>query len=432
MTGRIRRIGAWIAHSTETLLSAKTRKTVARSIGGVGLFPAIITALGLGVVLAVAAQWILRRFIATSAAVAAPIDVTKLSLTVVAGVGGTVALVVAYRRQRDLEQGRFVERFGAAAAQLGATDVAVRIAGVYAMAGVADESTGRRRQQCIDVLCGYLRLPYDADHGASGRAKFVVKAPRVDHGRVRGETEEHIEYRQNDREVRQTIVRVIADHLRPTAEYSWSKNDFDFRTAYLEDADFSHATFAGPARFGNARFSGVASFDDTTFSHIASFERATFCDIAWFERAIFSDFAWFEDVMFCGLAQFGSVTFTIYTWFEGATFGSNAWFERATFSSNTTFERATFSGSARFGDVTFSGPTRFKDAKFSDTATFGGATFTGEATFEMADFGAKTISFAEPKQWGPPGPLFDWNEDVAQKPTNVEPHHWPPTTATYV
>jgi hypothetical protein len=34
-------------------------------------------------------------------------------LTVVAGVGGAVALVVAYRRQRDLEQGRFVERFGA-------------------------------------------------------------------------------------------------------------------------------------------------------------------------------------------------------------------------------------------------------------------------------------------------------------------------------
>ncbi|WP_067684067.1 hypothetical protein [Nocardia miyunensis] len=44
----------------------------------------------------------------------------------VAGVGGVVALVVAYLRQRDLEQGRFVERFGAAAAQLGPTDVAVR------------------------------------------------------------------------------------------------------------------------------------------------------------------------------------------------------------------------------------------------------------------------------------------------------------------
>jgi hypothetical protein len=49
----------------------------------------------------------------------ARIDALKTALSVVAGVGGAVALVVAYRRQRDLEQGRFVERFGAAAAQLG-------------------------------------------------------------------------------------------------------------------------------------------------------------------------------------------------------------------------------------------------------------------------------------------------------------------------
>jgi hypothetical protein len=39
-------------------------------------------------------------------------------LTVVAGLGAAVALVVAYRRQRDAELARFDERF--AAAQLGA------------------------------------------------------------------------------------------------------------------------------------------------------------------------------------------------------------------------------------------------------------------------------------------------------------------------
>ncbi|HZE16687.1 MAG TPA: hypothetical protein VE197_13820, partial [Mycobacterium sp.] len=46
------------------------------------------------------------------------IDVLEAAFTAVAGVGGAKALVVAYRRQNDLEQGRFVERFGAAAAQL--------------------------------------------------------------------------------------------------------------------------------------------------------------------------------------------------------------------------------------------------------------------------------------------------------------------------
>src|SRR4029077_448122 len=104
------------------------------------------------------------------------------------------------------------------------------------MAGVADESTGRRRQQCIDVLCGYLRLPYDPELGSSHRTKLVLTETRT--GSPPGQQEEHLEYRQNDKEVRATIVRVIVDHLRDH-EYSWSACDFDFRTAHLEDVDLA-------------------------------------------------------------------------------------------------------------------------------------------------------------------------------------------------
>ena len=83
-------------------------------------------------------------------------------LTVVGGAGALVALTVAYRRQKDLEDGRFTERFGAAAAQLAAPTPAERLAGVYATAGVADRYPAFA-QQCIDVLCGYLRIPFDPD-----------------------------------------------------------------------------------------------------------------------------------------------------------------------------------------------------------------------------------------------------------------------------
>ncbi|MFQ6394944.1 hypothetical protein ACLMAJ_15950 [Nocardia sp. KC 131] len=117
--------------------------------------------------------------------------------------------MIAYRRQRDVEQSRFVDRFGAAATQLGATDVAVRIAGVYAMAGVADESDGLRRQQCIDVLCGYLRLPYSPELGRNHQTKNICK--HRDPEQFGSENEQHFEYRQNDHEVRATIFRVIAD-----------------------------------------------------------------------------------------------------------------------------------------------------------------------------------------------------------------------------
>ena len=57
------------------------------------------------------------------------------------------------------------ERFATSAGQLGDDKpAAVRLAGVYAMAGLA-EDWEENRQTCVDVLCAYLRLPYDPDPG---------------------------------------------------------------------------------------------------------------------------------------------------------------------------------------------------------------------------------------------------------------------------
>src|SRR5271170_7855916 len=68
---------------------------------------------------------------------------------------------LAEQRTRTLN-----ERFATAAGQLGDDKPpAVRLAGVYSMAGLADDWE-ENRQTCIDVLCAYLRLPYDPDPGA--------------------------------------------------------------------------------------------------------------------------------------------------------------------------------------------------------------------------------------------------------------------------
>ncbi|WP_110293515.1 pentapeptide repeat-containing protein [Nocardia tenerifensis] len=481
------------------------------------MFPAVTAALLAGLGVAVAAYAFLRWLTPVDPSKqAAEIDVTRVALTVVAGVGGVVALVIAYRRQRDLEQSRFVERFGAAAAQLGATDVAVRIAGVYAMAGVADESDGRRRQQCIDVLCGYLRLPYDPELGANHQSKLIVKRRRTvrDRSQVGAEQEQHLEYRQNDREVRATIVRVIADHLRPAAEYSWSANDFDFRTAHLEDTEFSNTTFAGTCRFERATFSGTTRLDGATFTNdvgfgqvtfagIATFDGATFCGHARFGRTTFGNYAGFRGVTFFDTAEFDGTTFSDAagfhgtTWygragfdrttfaemvgfgqatfmrtagfghttfagyagfrdatfsqeagfgdakfanlaeFQGARFVRGAWFGGATFSGDAVFDRATFSlglgfvgttfgGGAVFDGATFSGDAVFDGATFSGDAVFDGAAFFGETRFLGVDFGGRVIRFVSPRQWGPPAPVFDWDQDSSQKPGNVLPQDWPP------
>lgn len=387
-----------------------------RSLRRLPLLPAVCFAVMGAVTIVLLTTWILDRLIHTTAKAADPIDITKLSFTVAGGVGAAVALVVAYRRQRDVEQGRFVERFGAAAAQLGDRDVAVRIAGVYAMAGVADESSGLRRQQCIDVLCGYLRLPYSPELGsASHRTKLVLTGPRIEAtGAPFGQQEEHLEYRQNDKQVRATILRVISDHLR-NHEYSWSKCHFDFSGACLEDANFLDAVFGGRAHF-----------DDVTFSGSTLFAGATFCGTAWFLRASFSGAAHFTRVTFSDTAWFEKVAFSDYTSFNETKFSGAAVFGDVTFSGNTFFDDVAFCDEASFAFSTFSGNAHFERVRFSGDAKFGFAAFRGPASFSTTDFGSGAIEFDNPRQWGPPPPTFGWDADLAAKPQNVTPKSWPP------
>ena len=65
------------------------------------------------------------------------------------------------------------ERFATAAGQLGSDKPPeVRLAGAYALAGLADDWE-ENRQTCVDVLCGYLRMPYRAPPRA-GRARAAA------------------------------------------------------------------------------------------------------------------------------------------------------------------------------------------------------------------------------------------------------------------
>ncbi|GGO94398.1 hypothetical protein GCM10012280_49130 [Wenjunlia tyrosinilytica] len=94
----------------------------------------------------------------------------KLSFGVVAGAGALVALVVAHRRQRVDEDGALrdatrlrTERFTTAVSQLGQDSAAVRLGGVHALAGLADDApTG---EGCIKRS---LRISLGGASGAFG------------------------------------------------------------------------------------------------------------------------------------------------------------------------------------------------------------------------------------------------------------------------
>ncbi|MBH0775207.1 pentapeptide repeat-containing protein [Nocardia bovistercoris] len=408
------------------------------------------------------------------------VDLTKIALSVTAGVGGAVALVVAYRRQRDLERGRFAELFGAAAKQLGDADPAVRLAGVYAMAGVADEFSARaRRQQCVDVLCGYLRLPYDVRSGAD---HLVSRSETSDESGI--QVARTYQVRHNDREVRSAVVGVIANHLRRYSEVSWSRCAFDFTGAVFEDADFEAVEFGGRltdftrARFvgergtdfRRARFTGGhLTFRDAVFDGTSvSFERARF-DSA---RTTFDGGVVSAPVSFVETRFRGARTTFIGTRFEGARTsftdarfdGATVSFERAVFAAGRIgFERARFANrhitfaSARYqasavdftdatlgahrrrpragtGDldftaVEFHAPIAFTRATFAARhATFTRADFFGDISFDGVRFHTGETTFENPTAWV--GLRFDWDDGSASKPLCVKPDTWPPAPPT--
>ncbi|MEU4745029.1 pentapeptide repeat-containing protein, partial [Actinosynnema sp. NPDC023658] len=203
------------------------------------------------------------------------LDAVKVVLAVVGGTGAVVALAVAYRRQRLNEVDAYredakvlLDRFGKAAELLGAPDAAVRTAGVYALAALANDAP-EARQGCIDVLCAYLRQPYapapdgGGAHDPAGSAPGASRDPR------------------QERLVRLTVVRLIRDnlHLPDHDPRTWRGHDFDFTGAVLDGGDFTGATFtgAGTVTFADTTIIGPLSFSGATFAGgVVSFDGARF------------------------------------------------------------------------------------------------------------------------------------------------------------
>jgi uncharacterized protein YjbI with pentapeptide repeats len=268
---------------------------------------------------------------------------------------------LAEQRTRTLN-----ERFATAAGQLGSDQpAAVRLAGVYAMAGLADDwnFSKANQQTCVDVLCAYLRMPYEPDPGKDSPEQLAFRSSR---------------------EVRHTVIRVIGAHLKKDAAVSWQGRSFDFNGVVFDGGDFRGAEFSGNQTvFDNAEFSGGT---------------------VRFNRAKFSG-----DWIFFGGAKFSGGTVR----FELAEFaGGTVSFRGIELSDgNLDFRRAKFTGSTvNFGNAKFSGGTvDFDCAKFSGgIVNFPNAEFSGgEVNFDCAEFSGGTVDFRDPGEWSSP-PTFPW------------------------
>ena len=328
---------------------------------------------------------------------AGSLDLVKVSLTTIGGIGGTGYLVIKYRErasaeraERDAEQDRAEQRLLSGVQQLGSGSPQVRIAGVYSLADVADTYRGEYRQRVVSILCGYLRTQ-------RGEWRTIVN----EQDGPEQSSEEKV-YVSHDGAVESTVLEVLVRHLRKRCEKKkhreavtqlveddqlWCDCTIDLHDAVLtEIADFRGATFTNNADFRGATFNRYADFERATFNRYAYFRGATFNRYADFERATFTNNADFGGATFTNNANFGDATFTNNADFRGATFTNNANFRGATFNRYANFRGATFTNNAYFRGATFNRYADFGDATFTNDAYFGGATFTNNANFRGATF----------------------------------------------
>lgn len=202
------------------------------------------------------------------------------------------------------------ERFARAVELLGHEADQVRVGAMHALAGLA-RSRERYTQIVLDVLCAYLRRPFDLpEHGDSDGTR--------------------------EQQVRMTAQRLIADLLPAVSDVDPRVYDLDLHGATLEYFDISR------------RVVGQLRARETQLYESTSFRELEVHGSAWFTGATCQGRLYAPDVVF----------------------RDRCWFSGFTASGLVDFTRAEFRGETKFAGSQFDGPVSFQDARFASTVDF--------------------------------------------------------------
>jgi hypothetical protein len=286
------------------------------------------------------------------------LDIVRLALTVVAGIGGIVALVVSYRRQSiteeahirqiltdqhdeyDARERRITELYAQAITQLASERAHIRVGGMYALERLAQDNP-IHRQTVLNVLCAYLRTPIsltDRDLKAfagSGPDENEIGSPEPDidnslieqlHARFAAQRILLAHFRSDIKQPSTYGERPA--HTKPTSGTYWHavKLDlsdthlvyFDASLCYFQNVDFKRVRLSGGADFHGAYFKGDTSFDyavidegnfdHTEFEGVARFFNTSFGRLATFDYAKLGTSSTFNAARFSGVVTFRECT----------------------------------------------------------------------------------------------------------------------------
>ncbi|WP_143231126.1 pentapeptide repeat-containing protein [Actinosynnema sp. ALI-1.44] len=253
----------------------------------------------------------------------------------------------------------------------------VRVGALHALAGLAKTWPGMQ-QTVIDILCAYLRRPFDhiQYRTARGMTGPVVDADKAD----------------NERQVRLTSQRLIQDLLTAAAEpmrldlTGAVLENFTLRSVKLTSLQADNASFHQATVFESIKATSELSLRGATLFGTAKF---TYCELGGLTL---------DDAIFHGDADFSASNLSgkcraLATAFRGA-----LKCQSVSFGSDVTW-RIDVTGSADFDDAIFQWGVDLSDSQFRGDATFDGAYLlkgeerTGKPTsFEDVAFG-QSLSF---------------------------------------
>lgn len=315
-----------------------------------------------------------------------PSEIVKIALTTVGGLGAVGYIVIRYRdsqaskRAEERELSRMVDdKMQAAINQLGSEQASTRIAGVYALADIADTYRGNYCQRVVDILCGYLR---------SNRERLVKDET--------GQTHKDGSY---DKAVESTIIDIIREHLKKNRpgkgkdqtikqtledDQLWCECSLDLHGAHIHETfNFSETTIQTRINLHSATFSEGGVFIDAVI-HNGSFFGVNL-NTTIFDKATIVD------------TTFGNST--IETSFANATIVDTIFFPN-TIIKNTSFKKATIKNT-QFLSFTFlenikSNLLTIEDSDFSES-NIDNANFyrTKVQNLKFKDSIIKTINFKD-------------------------------------
>jgi hypothetical protein len=237
------------------------------------------------------------------------------------------------------------ERFARALELLGHDADQVRVGALHALAALA-RSHPEYGQTTVDILCAYLRRPFDhASYQERRSADTVDSVQQRDHAW-------HDVAADRERQVRLTAQRLIVDLLPSTSEPDAPDYNLDLTGAALEYFDLSHKKV------------GTLTARSAHFYEAVSFEGAWFHGPIWLTWARMWGEAFRANDMVChGIA----------------------WWSNFTASGPVEFDRTDFRGETKFTYATFADRVSFQNCRFATTADFQNTEFLGELTFTNTD-----------------------------------------------